>query len=38
MIVRLKRLDASAHLPDYAHDNDAGCDLYLGVRLALARS
>jgi dUTP pyrophosphatase len=36
MIVRLKRLDASAHLPDYAHDNDAGCDLYSNEECGIA--
>lgn len=36
MKVLFKKLDDAAHLPDYAHATDAGCDLYALSDYALA--
>lgn len=36
MIVRVQKLDENAHVPDYAHDSDAGCDLYANESVSIA--
>lgn len=35
MEIRLKQLDKELPLPSYAHDGDAGCDLYSRINLLL---
>lgn len=35
MEIRLKRLDKELPVPDYAHDGDAGCDLYSRIDVEL---
>lgn len=35
MEIRLKRLDKELPVPNYAHDGDAGCDLYSRIDIEL---
>lgn len=36
MIVRVQKLDKNAHEPDFAHESDAGCDLYANESVSIA--